>query len=149
MVASQRRAEQVRFRTCLNMGITRSRERPGRTMRKQRRKRAKKGESQRITKAVAHIRLAETNPGKLAALDQLAHVFLPLVQQYVMLFCTDEIPDSFRAPCCLLNGNALPFNRQQGLPNPGAVIGPKPLKSTSTHWLSTRSRKPSERSKKV
>jgi hypothetical protein len=60
-------------------------------MRKQRRKRAKKGEPQRITKAVTHIRLTETNPGKLAALDQLA-------QQYVILFCTDEMPDAFSAP---------------------------------------------------
>ncbi len=68
-------------------------------MRKQRRKRVKKGETQRITKAVTHIRLAETNQGKLAALDQLAHVFLPLVQQYVILFCTDEMPDAFYAPC--------------------------------------------------
>ena len=68
-------------------------------MRKQRRKRAKKGEPQRITKAVTHIRLTETNPGKLATLDQLAHVFLPLVQQYVTLFCTDAMPDAFHAPC--------------------------------------------------
>jgi hypothetical protein len=68
-------------------------------MRKQRRKRAKKGEPQRITKAVTHIRLTETNLGKLAALDQLAHVFLQLVQRYVILFCTDEMPDSFYAPC--------------------------------------------------
>jgi len=67
-------------------------------MRKQRKKRAKKGEPQRITKAVTHIRLTETNPGKLAALDQLAHVFLQLVQQYVILFCTDEMPDAFSAP---------------------------------------------------
>ncbi len=67
-------------------------------MRRQRRKRAKKGEPQRITKAVTHIRLAETNPGKLAALDQLTQVFLPLVQQYVTLFCTDVIPDAFHAP---------------------------------------------------
>ncbi len=68
-------------------------------MRKQRRKRAKKGEPQRITKAVTHIRLCDPNPGKLAALDQLAHVFLHLVQQYVTLFCTDEMPDAFHAPC--------------------------------------------------
>jgi hypothetical protein len=67
-------------------------------MRKQRRKRAKKGEPQRITKAVTCIRLAETNPGKLVALDQLAQVFLPLVQQYVTFFCTDEMPDAFHAP---------------------------------------------------
>jgi rubrerythrin len=68
-------------------------------MRKQRRKRAKQGEPQRITKAVTHIRLAETNAGKLAALDQLAHVFLPLVQQYITLFCTNEMPDAFYTPC--------------------------------------------------
>ena len=66
---------------------------------KKRKKRAKKGEPQRITKAVTHIRLAETNPGKLTALDQLAHVFLQLVQQYVILFCTDGIPDAFHTPC--------------------------------------------------
>ncbi len=52
-------------------------------MRKQRRKRAELEEPQRITKAVTHIRLIETNPGKLAALDQLALIFLPLVQRYV------------------------------------------------------------------
>lgn len=68
-------------------------------MRKPRRKRAKKGEPQRITKAVTCIRLTEPNAGKLAALDQLAQVFLPLVQQYVTLFCTDEMPDAFHAPC--------------------------------------------------
>lgn len=67
-------------------------------MRKQRRNRTKKGEPQRITKAVTCIRLAETNAGKLTALDQLAQVFLPLVQQYVTLFCTDAMPDAFSAP---------------------------------------------------
>jgi hypothetical protein len=41
------------------------------------------------------------NPGKLAALDQLAQVFLALTQQYVTLFCLDELPNSFRAPCFL------------------------------------------------
>ena len=66
---------------------------------KQRKKRAKKGEPQRITKAVTHIRLVETNPGKLAALDALAQVFLALTQQYTTLFCTDELPDAFHAPC--------------------------------------------------
>jgi len=53
---------------------------------------------QRITKAVTHIRLIETNPGKLAALDTLAPVYLALCQQYVTLFCTDEHPDKFHAP---------------------------------------------------
>lgn len=65
---------------------------------KQRMKRAKKGEPQRVTRAVPHIRLRETNPGKLAALDRLAHVFLALTQQYVTLFCTDEMPDAFHPP---------------------------------------------------
>src|SRR5947209_4637188 len=65
---------------------------------KKRKKRAKKGELQTITKAVTHIGLEATNPGKLAALDQLSEVFLPLTQQYVTLFCTDELPNSFRAP---------------------------------------------------
>ncbi|HKF38704.1 MAG TPA: transposase [Ktedonobacteraceae bacterium] len=66
---------------------------------KKRKKRAKTGEPQRVTKAVTHIRLGETNAGKLAALDQLAQVYLALCQQYVTLFCTGEPPDSFRAPC--------------------------------------------------
>ncbi len=51
-----------------------------------------------VTKAVTHIRLIEANPGKLAALDTLAPVFLSLCQQYVTLFCTDEAPDKLRAP---------------------------------------------------
>ena len=52
-----------------------------------------------ITKAVTHIRLEATNEGKLAALDDLAQVYLPLCQQYVTLFCTEEQPDKFRATC--------------------------------------------------
>src|SRR6266849_5445111 len=56
-------------------------------------------EPQTITKAVTHIRLEATNAGKLAALDDLAQVYLPLCQQYVTLFCTDEHPDKFRATC--------------------------------------------------
>lgn len=68
---------------------------------KKRKKRAKKGEPQTITKAVAHIRLEATNPGKLTALDALAEVYLELTQQYTTLFCTDELPNSFRAPCFL------------------------------------------------
>ena len=66
---------------------------------KQRKKRTKKGEPQRITKAVTHIRLVETNPGKLAALDALAQVFLALTQHYTTLFCSDELPNAFHAPC--------------------------------------------------
>jgi len=68
-------------------------------MRKKRKKHVKAGEPQTITKAVTHIRLEETNKGKLAALDRLASEFLALAQRYVTLFCTDELPDSFRAPC--------------------------------------------------
>ena len=56
-------------------------------------------EPQTITKAVTHIRLEAANAGKLAALDDLAQVYLPLCQQYVTLFCTDEPPDKFRATC--------------------------------------------------
>ncbi|HEY6410453.1 MAG TPA: transposase [Ktedonobacteraceae bacterium] len=51
-----------------------------------------------ITKAVTHIRLGEANAGKLAALDDLAQVYLPLCQQYVTLFCTDAHPDKFHPP---------------------------------------------------
>jgi hypothetical protein len=68
---------------------------------KQRQKRSKKqqkGEPQQITKAVTHIRLIEVNPGKLAALDTLAPEYLALCQQYVTLFCTEEIPNKLRAP---------------------------------------------------
>lgn len=68
---------------------------------KKRKKRAKKGESQTITKAVTHIRLEATNAGKLTALDALASVYLELTQQYVTLFCTTEAPNGFRAPCFL------------------------------------------------
>ena len=64
-----------------------------------RKKRAKKGEPQTVTRAVTHIQMSAANPGKLAALDQLASEFLALTQRYVTLFCTDELPDGFRAPC--------------------------------------------------
>ncbi len=56
------------------------------------------GIPQRITKAVTHIRLLEVNPGKLAALDQLALAYLGLCQHYVTFFCTEELPDKFHAP---------------------------------------------------
>ncbi len=56
-------------------------------------------ESQTITRAVTHIRLEATNAGKLAALDDLAQVYMPLCQQYVTLFCTDEQPNKFRSTC--------------------------------------------------
>jgi hypothetical protein len=53
--------------------------------------------SQTLTKAVTHIRLIEVNPGKLAALDALAPVYLALCQHYVTLFCTEESPDKFHS----------------------------------------------------
>jgi len=65
---------------------------------KRRRRYQRQNTAQRITKAVAHIRLIEANPGKLAALDALAPVYLALCQQYVTLFCTGEQPDKFHAP---------------------------------------------------
>jgi hypothetical protein len=43
------------------------------------------GEPYPVTRAVTHIRLLEVNPGKLAALDMLAPIFLILCQQYVTL----------------------------------------------------------------
>src|SRR5437588_3511482 len=67
-------------------------------MKPQRQKRPAAGMPQRITKAVTSIRLIQANPGKLAALDQLAPVYLALCQQYVTLFCTEEYPDKFHAP---------------------------------------------------
>src|SRR5229473_7363381 len=67
-------------------------------MKRKRQKRSGQDEPPRITKAVTHIRLLEVNPGKLAALDALAPLFLSLCQQYVTLFCTDERPDKLRAP---------------------------------------------------
>ena len=56
------------------------------------------GTPQRLTKAVTHIRLIEVNPGKLAALDALALVYLTLCQQYVTFFCTEKPPDKFHSP---------------------------------------------------
>jgi transposase len=55
-------------------------------------------EPRHITRAVTHIRLTQTNAGKLAALDALAPVYLALCQQYVTLFCTEEIPNKLRDP---------------------------------------------------
>ena len=56
------------------------------------------GAPQQITKAVTHIRLEAANAGKLTALDELAQVYLSLCQQYVTLFCTEELPDKFHTP---------------------------------------------------
>jgi hypothetical protein len=65
---------------------------------KQKRKRKKKTK-QTITRAVTHIRLIEANVGKLAALDKLMAVYLPLCQQYVTWFCRAEtVPDRYTDP---------------------------------------------------
>ncbi len=68
-------------------------------MKQRQQRHTRQDEPQTITKAVTHIRLEATNAGKLAALDDLAQVYLPLCQQYVTLFCTDEHPDKFHATC--------------------------------------------------
>src|SRR5438876_11911284 len=64
----------------------------------QQRHRSPSSKAQTLTRAVTHIRLIEVNPGKLAALDDLAPVYLSLCQQYVILFCTDASPDKFHPP---------------------------------------------------
>ncbi len=55
--------------------------------------------SQTITKAVTNIRMEDVNQSKLVALDDLAQVYLSLCQLYISLFCTEEVPDKFRASC--------------------------------------------------
>ena len=47
----------------------------------QKQRKRKKRTKQTITCAVTPMRLLEANPGKLAALDQLPEVYLPLCQQ--------------------------------------------------------------------
>jgi IS605 OrfB family transposase len=48
--------------------------------------------------AVTHIRLHNANRSKLAALDTLAAVYLPLCQEYIRYFCTQSPPDKFANP---------------------------------------------------
>src|SRR5215469_3715870 len=67
-------------------------------MKQRQRRRRGPYDPQPITKAVTHIQLEAANGGKLAALDELAQVYLPLCQQYVTLFCTQERPNKLRAP---------------------------------------------------
>jgi hypothetical protein len=69
-----------------------------RSQQSKKKQRPTSGESSTITRAVTPIRLVEVNPGKLAALDALAAVYLDLCQRYVTLFCTDEPPNKLRAP---------------------------------------------------
>src|SRR6266852_2589940 len=66
-------------------------------MKQRKRRRSGPYEPQTITRAVTHIRLEAANAGKLAALDDLAPVYLALCQQYVILFCTNERPNKLRA----------------------------------------------------
>ncbi len=62
---------------------------------------SKKKTKQTLTRAVTHIRLLEANPGKLAALDALLSVYLPLCQQYTTRFCQAETsPDKYIDPVC-------------------------------------------------
>jgi hypothetical protein len=68
-------------------------------MKQRKRYPAERSTSPTLTRTVTHIRLEAANPGKLAALDDLAQIYLPLCQQYVTLFCTDEPPNKFRATC--------------------------------------------------
>ncbi|HLZ80618.1 MAG TPA: transposase, partial [Ktedonobacteraceae bacterium] len=68
---------------------------------RKKKKRPTMGEPYPVTKAVTHIRLVEVNPGKLAALDALAPVYLALCQQYVTLFCSTESPNKLRDPLYL------------------------------------------------
>ncbi len=68
------------------------------SLHRKKKKRATVGEPYLVTRAVTHIRLLEVNPGKLAALDALAPVYLALCQEYVTLFCTAESPNKLRDP---------------------------------------------------
>src|SRR5260370_27669224 len=65
---------------------------------KQRQRQRGPYDPQTLTRAVTHIRLEATNGSKLAALDELAQVYLALCQQYVTLFCSEERPNKLRAP---------------------------------------------------
>src|SRR5258708_19533279 len=65
---------------------------------RKKKKRLPAGEPYPVTRAVTHIRLVEVNPGKLAALDALAPVYLALCQAYVTLFCTTEPPNKLGDP---------------------------------------------------
>lgn len=72
--------------------------RKSKNQQRKKKKRPTLGEPYPVTKAVTHVRLIEVNPGKLAALDDLALVYLSLCQQYVTLFCTIEPPNKLRDP---------------------------------------------------
>ena len=65
---------------------------------RKKKKRSTEGEPYPVTRAVTHIQLVEVNPGKLAALDALAPIYLALCQEYVTLFCGEEYPNKLRDP---------------------------------------------------
>jgi hypothetical protein len=65
------------------------------TRQEARKKSKKPTEPRHVTRAVTNIRLSEANAVKLAALDTLTPVYLDLCQQYVTLFCTEEVPDKY------------------------------------------------------
>jgi hypothetical protein len=49
----------------------------------------------RLTRAITHIRLSDTNAGKMAQLDALADAYMTLCQQYVTAFCIGVAPDKY------------------------------------------------------
>ena len=51
-----------------------------------------------LTHAITHIRLHNANRSKLAALNAVVDVYLPLCQQYTTYFCTQAAPDKFADP---------------------------------------------------
>jgi hypothetical protein len=51
-----------------------------------------------LTRTITHICLRDANRSKLAVLDQLVYVYLPLCQSYVHYFCTTGAADAFAAP---------------------------------------------------
>lgn len=71
-------------------------QKPGKADAQEKKRKRKKKTKPRLTHAVTHIRLIEANQGRLDALDQMMAVYLPLCQQYVSLFCTQEAgPDKY------------------------------------------------------
>jgi hypothetical protein len=51
-----------------------------------------------VTRAITHIRLRDAHHSNLAALDQLAAVYLPLCQTDAGHFCITGTPDAFADP---------------------------------------------------
>jgi hypothetical protein len=53
----------------------------------------------RLTRAVTHVPLCDTNDAKIASLDAVAAEFMALAQHYVTLFCAEAEPDPYADPC--------------------------------------------------